>query len=216
MSRAAVIVAEPWEASLRLAQLGIEKADLQGAVERGLAKWAECTPNHPVTHPGLSMYAETACALRDLMAPSGWRRLNESNQALVMHPEGKRVIVVSTGDEFTGRDSGTPKTRSKKGPRTLEAVHTNLCLFPEWEEDTDVISSIEKRETWILLIHRDMEAREVRSELSLPILVDKERRLGGWIERILLDPTALGQDTVTAAEDAPTTPEIVVEIKKRG
>jgi hypothetical protein len=216
MGQSSTIFAQPWEADIRLAQLGIDKASILGAVEQGWAKWAECTANHPVTYPGSAMHGETTCALRELLAPTGWRRLNESNQAQVINPEGNRVIIVSTGNEFTGRPEGTPKTRSKKGPRTISAVETNLSLFPEWEEDLDLISSIDKHETWILLIHRDMERQEVRSELSLPNLINKERRIGGWLERILLEAMPFGKDGISTRESGPKTPEIIVEIKKRG
>jgi hypothetical protein len=163
------------------------------------------------------MWAETSRALRDLLAPSGWRRLNDSNQALVVDPAERRGLIVATGDEFTGRLDGTPRTRSKKGPKTLQAVQRNAYLFPEWEEE-ELVSSIEVRETWILLIHRDLEAREVRSQLSLPILMDKERRIGGWSERILLPSSPFGEDGAgrgVGISDSPTTPEIVIEIKKR-
>jgi hypothetical protein len=210
---------EPWDVDARLRELGLERQLLRRAVEIGFAAFAEGTPNDAVPFPGYSMWAQASRGLRDLLAPHGWRRLNESNQCLVLDPRANRVLVVATGDENTGNRDGVPKTKSKKGPRTIEAVQRNAYLFPEMEEDdpAEFVDAAGDRETWILLMHRDMEAQIVRSELSRPVLMDPERRIGGWSERIQLDSIPFGDiDQRPGRKDSgPKTPEIKVEIKRR-
>lgn len=71
---------------------------------------------------------------------------------------------------------------------------------------------------WILLIYRDKDNFEVRCELSRPINMAREGYVDGWAERIILTAVPFGDRPVslTGEDDGPKTPEIDVEIKKRG
>src|SRR4051794_4676727 len=94
---------EPWDVEPRLSALGLAPSDtLRSVAEAAFSAWAEGTPNDPVPAPGYHFYAAATRTLREVLAPLGWRRLNESNQALVIHPSENRAIVVATGDENTG------------------------------------------------------------------------------------------------------------------
>src|ERR1700722_18525894 len=131
------LIAEPWDANRRLAELGTKREIHLESVRRGLAAFAACTPNHPISFPGSAFWAETVCASADQLAPSGWRRINDSGQPLIVNPKGDLAFTVATGDEQTGKTEGPdPCTRSTKGPVTINAVKANSgWLFPELEED---------------------------------------------------------------------------------
>ena len=131
-----------------------------------------------------------------------------------MNADETLAICVNTGNEDTGIQDGSPCTRSTKGPQTRQAILENLGqlrLFPA----TDVIR--EGRTVWILLIHRDMRAREVRAELSQPISISDEGKVDRWKERIILSSTPFDDDLFSLIEgdNGPQTPEIDIEIKKR-
>jgi hypothetical protein len=71
---------------------------------------------------------------------------------------------------------------------------------------------------WVLLVYRDREAGEVRCELSSPISMGPEGYVDGWSERIILAATPFGDNVIslTDGDGGPKSPEIDVEIKKRG
>lgn len=177
-----VVIAEPWDVKQRLSELGLEESVLQYSVQRGYTAWASCTRNHPPAFGGISAWGESVCALREQLLPLGWVRLNEENLPLVVSEKGDIAISVSTADEDTGRKDGNPCTRSAKGPKTAGVVIANQeLLFPEMAIPLDV----KGRSTWLLLIHRDKAAREVRCELSKPISMTTEGKIDGWAERII-------------------------------
>ena len=208
------VYSDSWVVTTRLAELGLKPDKLIHAVQRGLAAWASCTKNHPPASQGLWAWAETVCGLRDELVPLGWSRSDETNLPLTVNADETLAICVNTGNEDTGIQDGSPCTRSTKGPQTRQAILENLGqlrLFPA----TDVIR--EDRTVWILLIHRDMRAREVRAELSQPISISDEGKVDRWKERIILSSTPFDDDLVSLIEgdNGPQTPEIDIEIKKR-
>ena len=208
------VYSDSWDVATRLAELGLKPDKLIHAVQRGLAAWASCTKNHPPASQGLWAWAETVCGLRDELVPLGWSRSDETNLPLTVNADETLAICVNTGNEDTGIQDGSPCTRSTKGPQTRQAILENLGqlrLFPA----TDVIR--EDRTVWILLIHRDMRAREVRAELSQPISISDEGKVDRWKERIILSSTPFDDDLVSLIEgdNGPQTPEIDIEIKKR-
>jgi len=210
---------EPWDVNRRLADLGLNRKIVTDAVQRGFAAWAACTANHPVSFPGLAGWAETVCALGDFLAPLGWSRIDETGQPLVINSKRTLALTVATGDENTGlRSNVDPCTRSSKGPRTVQAVQRNAWLFPEMEQDEIASRESQERDTWLLLMHRDLGAQEVRCELSRPISIDQEGHIDQWSERIILEPTSFdGYDQTRglSGTDEAQTGEIVVEIKRR-
>ena len=210
---------ETWDVSAKLGELGLEEEHLMRPVEHGLSAWASCTPNHPLVASGWWAWAETVCGLRDELIPVGWERSNEANLPMTVNPDTTVAICVNTGDEDTGVEKGTPCTRSKKGPRTRRAVLENLgqrVLFID-ELPTKEVVVRSGRAVWILLVHRDVEAREVRAELSQPISITDDGKVDGWLERIILTSTPFDDDLISIIEDGngPQNPEIDIEIKKR-
>jgi hypothetical protein len=206
------------ETPSRLAELGLEEEWLIHAVQHGQAAWANCTPNHPPLYRGISAWAETISALREALLPKAWRRSDNGNLPLTINELGTIAIIVSTGDEATGKRDGIPSTKSSKGPRTADAVTINAAqaslfeirLRPEDLEDQRGMM------TWILLFHRDVETHEVRCELSRPIEMNADGYVDGWAERIVLNSIPLGSDSVKIPTgNAPQTPSINIEVKKR-
>lgn len=212
------IYVESWDVNRRLAELGIKEEDLLQAAERGFTAWASCTANHPPAIPGLFAWGETICALRERLIPLGWERKDEQNWPLVVNREGSVALSVATGNEDTGRKDKDPVTASAKGPRTISAIvaNQNLPLFPEMLPTAESLKAT-GRATWLLLVCRDSDAREMRCELSRPIGMDSEDRVDGWAERIILSPRPFDgiEDTLVGGGNGPQSPEITVEIKRR-
>ena len=72
------------------------------------------------------------------------------------------------------------------------------------------------RSTWIFLIYRDMRKGEILYEISLPRSMSKDGHVDDWVERIIFPPTPFDISTTKPGEDDGQTPEISVEIRKRG
>lgn len=211
------VYSQAWDVDSRLASLGLTREICLEAVRRGVIGFASCTPNHPVSYPGTNCWAEAFCGLADQLTVSLWRVRSEINQPLLLNPSETIALTVATGDEKTGKVGVDPKTRASKGPRTIEAVSMNGWLFPEME--TDVMNRVQRRtrNTWFLLIYRDMIGEQVFSELSLPISLDSKSRIDGWSERIILGSMPLLGDNLSRHkdDDPQMSPEIKVEIKRR-
>jgi AcrR family transcriptional regulator len=212
----AIVRREPDDLRSRLAELDLEEEDLRDAVRRGHLAFLSCTPNHPPQYPGMSAWAETVCALREVLTPAGWLRSNDNNYATCLARGGERAIAVATGDGATGRADDTPSTNARKGPRTLDAVELNQMRFAFMDEPgprRPASAPAGGRETWILLIHRT--PTEVRCELSLPIAMDESGHVNAWRERILLGSISLDGDPAEAVPTPPQLPDIDVAVRRR-
>lgn len=207
-------LSEPIERRNRLAELGLDEEELQQCVARGQAAWADCTPNHPPLFRGVSAWAETTCGVREYLLPKGWKRVDDGNLPLTVNKSGNVAITVSTGDEDTGRVDGNPWTKSSKGPRTAEAVADNKLRYTLFGDIRKVTGKVGGRLTYILLFHRDVEAQEIRCELSSPVKINEDGRVDGWSERIILGSFPFGADRVSTP-NVPQTPDFDVEVKRR-
>lgn len=209
---------EPWDVNRRLAELGLKEECLLQPAERGFTAWASCTANHPSAIPGLSAWGETVCALRERLIPLGWERKDEQNWPLVVNKGGTIALSVATGNEDTGRKDRDPVTASAKGPRTVSAItaNQNQLVFPEMLPSLESLKAT-GRTTWLLLLYRDTDAREMRCELSRPIGMDSEGRVDGWAERIILSPRPFDgiEGALVGGGNGPQSPEITLEIKRR-
>ena len=137
-----------------------------------------------------------------------------------MNKDRTIAVSVATGNEDTGTDGERdPLTTSAKGPRTVGAIAVNrrqLQLFEEMVPPVEVLNA-PGRETWLLLICRDIEKREMRCELSRPVSLDPKGRINLWAERIILRPTSFDGigDSLLGGGNGPQSPEITVDIKRR-
>jgi hypothetical protein len=138
---------------------------------------------------------------------------------VVVNSGGTVAISAATGNENTGNKDEDPLTSSSKGPRTADAILANRrqLVFPEILEPIQSLK-MPGRETWLLLIYRDITARRLRSELSRPISMDTDGRVDGWAERIILDLKELDEipEILLGGSNGPQSPEITVEIRRRG
>jgi hypothetical protein len=191
------------------------------AVERSQSAWAACTPNYPRNFPGIAGWAAAVCGLGDELAPTGWRRVEDCGQPLIV--KGDIALTAASGDENTGRtaESQPLDTKASKGPVTVEAINRNTYLFPLMQQDADekVAQRVARAQnTWVLLMHRDEIAGEVRCELSRPITMDQDRHIDGWSERIILPPIDFEGLEVGKMEDDGGSDggEISIEIRRRG
>jgi hypothetical protein len=208
----------PIECPNRLGDLGLNAEMLWNAVMRGQAASASCTVNHPPLYRGIRAWAETTSGFREVVLPLGWGRSDDGNLPLTINPTGTLAITVATGDEDTGKKDGNPCTKSKKGPRTSDAVKRNELqgqLFGDIRLRPDDLKKIDGRMTWILLFHCDTEAGEVRAELSLPTKMNVEDYVDGWVERIILGSMPFGSVTIADPSDLPQTPPLEVDVKRR-
>jgi len=211
------VYSEPGDVNSRLGELGLNAATLQEAVQRGFASWASCTANHPTNYPGISFWADTIAALRELLHPHGWIRRDDGNLPLTVDAKGRVSIVVSTGDEYTGLPDLTPSTQSSKGPRTVSVVEVNAQQIPlfDFKKHPEIVKQGEERLTWILLFHRHKTSNEVRCELSCPVKMNEDGQIDAWAERIILPSIPFGCDNLEVCNDVAETPEIDVKIKRK-
>ncbi len=149
----------------RLADLGVPAMVPQEALVEGAMARDRCTPNHPPTFPGLLAWGETVRALRDRLAPVGWRRNDAGGLSTVVDAAGLVAIAVATGDEATGDAAFPPSTKYTKGPSTQLMIEGNqgVLEFMRAERTDDA----PRRVTWLLLFRRS--ENEIRAELSLPV-----------------------------------------------
>jgi hypothetical protein len=215
---ATVVYSEPGDVDDCLTRLGLSRETFVTAANEGLAAFSACTPNHPATFPGTSQWAETNRSMRDGLVVSKWTRMNEMNQPLVINATKTMAITAVSGDSSTGVKEEFPCTRSSKGPRTADAIRANQGRFEFMDDPAPVVASMKVpgRSTWLFLFHRDMQRNELRYELSKPTSMTDDGHVSDWSERIIFPPTSFDQNVPKIGDDGGQSPEIVVEIRKRG
>lgn len=195
----------------RLSELGLQEDDLRRALHFGVMRAASCTAHDPPSMAGIMLWGGAVRGLRDVLTRRGWRVRNDRNYATVVAPDGALAIAVASGDECTGRDDRTPRTRSAKGPVTKEAVLGNQLSFADLHPSF-VIASPTPRTTWLLLHYHDRDTDELRAELSLPAGFDADDLVVSWHERIVLGPLPLGY---TPPPIDVSSPPVEIEITRR-
>jgi hypothetical protein len=221
MKSSVTIHEEPHDRRRRLAQLGLKEEWLIKAVRVGQAAKASCTVNDPPSFGGTSLWALAVRTIREQTLPHGFDRSDEGNLPFTINASRNLAIAVATGDSDTGDPKGSPCTKHPHGPRTRDAVDANqYCLnFGQTPVTPEALDAINLRETWILLINSNLEKRKVSSELSRPVNMDEGGRVDGWAERIILDDIPLDADEVRLpgeGDNGPQSPEIVLDVKRRG
>lgn len=203
---------EPLAIANALARLDLTEEPLLTAAKHGYLARTNCTANHPPLFPSFVAWGETVRALREQLAPSGWKRNDEKNYSRTLHPQGHIAIAVATGNEATGLAEGSPCTKSAKGPSTVDALEINrlqYCL--PGMEPTGPDNEEKQPTTWMLLVHH--ADNEIRAELSLPLEIGIDGRVSVWRERVLL--RALPLDPEPIAVVPPTQPDIDVVVRRK-
>lgn len=212
------IVLHPAEVDARLQELdpALTQDLMLEANQRGYEARLEATPAHAPTAAGTLHWHEFVPALRLALKVQDWIIKDHRNCPLIISADRSMAIVVMTGNSETGKEFGNPTNQADKGAVLDEAVQKNIQyqLF-----ENAALSKMQKGEggtqLWVLLYHVDVgakDAREIRTELSLPSSFHK-RKIVGWAERIILRSIPTDPST-RIAPSLPIEPiEVVVERK---
>lgn len=212
------IVVHPADVDARLQQLdpALTQDLMLEANQRGYEARLEATPAHAPTAAGTLHWHEFVPAIRLALKVQDWIIKDHKNCPLIISADRSMAIVVMTGNSETGKEFGNPTNQADKGAVLDEAVQKNIQyqLF-----ENAPLSKMQKGEggtqLWVLLYHVDAgvkNAREIRTELSLPSSFHK-RKIVGWAERIILRsiPTDPSTGIVPSLPIEPI--EVVVERK---
>lgn len=157
---------------------------------------------------GWDMFRYTTRSLRSGLYERGWKLIDSSNVAKVMHPSSGVSVVVCSGDSQTGSTFGPlPKTKRSKGDVFLgHSEMVAVDLFGESVVETRWLAP-EDSKTWLLLHYHVVESgmQYFRSELSRPAEA-KDGVITDWFERIILNvplPGAITDDE-TADDTGPS------------
>jgi hypothetical protein len=198
---------------LRLKQLGLTQENLKYAVAQGQASRNNATPHHPANAAGTFAYFESVRSLRDSLVPEGWVKQDVRNLSMTVNPKTNIAIAVSGGSKETGFAEGHPTTRNPKGQQTKHYLTGNQRDLFQDDITTAGVEVIEGvGQTWLLIYFFDAALHQIRSELSLPTSIDSFGRVGGWSERIVLNPIPLDSDVIDVEPDY--TPDIDIDIQR--
>lgn len=198
----------------RLARLGVTEAALREAVYQGHLQRTRLTLNHPTIYHGLNMWGEIVAALREQLRPLGWLRQEVGGYPLTVHDELKLAITVASGDEGTGIPHATPSNRSRKGKNTVDAIEANrqLELFERLPPESQGAAEDEKQ-TWVLMHHTDSITGEIRLEISRPLQIRADGKIGEWAERIILTGIPFEDDLIEI--EPPGGPDIEIDVRRK-
>jgi hypothetical protein len=181
----------------RLKSIGLSETALRDLGVRVLGAFNKATPNDTVTAAGSYAYLEGVKSSRDIFCRNGWVRHPLNGLELIKNLDGNIFLGISSGDKFTGVAGNIqPSTKNNKGPQTGHLISQNSeprFLFPELTEARQ--KAIKNSEQiWYFLYHIDLDKREFRSEVSLPININTETmKINEWSDRILLQPIEFGE-----------------------
>lgn len=155
---------------------------------------------HPKGFNGTTAWADGSAALRQVAIPKGWKPDDPNNQPRIISQDGRTSITVSSGDQLTGTqvEGRDPQTRNDKGTQTAQSVFVNPRqgqLFPALhagEKSKVVPIRTGDKALWVLLYYIDLDAQEVRSEISLPSTMSENDKICGWSHRLILPSMEFG------------------------
>lgn len=183
-----VSVPDPDEVPDRVRQLFGFGVDVPArAVRHGFDHASTCTGNDVRTLAGTLMWAKSSSSLRDDLVPEGWKRYRVENQEGILSPDKRRLIIVTAGNQHTGRfDGQPPQPRYPRGVVALGGVKLNTIqgsMFPGLVPELSVDPAPEHPDTWWLLHYWDRVERQLRAELARP-MEGKTKGSIVWDERL--------------------------------
>ncbi|WKW11808.1 hypothetical protein Strain138_001074 [Pseudogemmatithrix spongiicola] len=196
---------------------GVDSQPFLNAVASGWLQWANRSEFDAPSFPGSLLWGHTVRAERTQLSERRWTCDSTDNFPTCITPDGKMAIVVETGDEETGKvvPGRRPRTKSQKGPRTMQMVRDNSQLL-----QGDLFSAFAMRPRlvgegpllWVHLIHQ--HGGFVYHEISLPTVADSDSRITGWKCRIIL-PTYRSGSALSKLTAPTPAPDIQVQVKRR-
>jgi len=191
------VLAEEFEVTPRLEELGLSKAELVDAVRAAVGARRTSTDFHPASAGGLLSWIAGTAHLRRLFVPRGWEICRRENIESIFNP-ATQIKVIFQNAEHAGDPIFDPIATSKKGAGSARAVESGQYeLFP-------VIRDRELAEinapTWCLFVFA--EGNDVRAELSCPRAIVAEQ-YEGFHERILLIQKGEWETSDPLVDDVP-------------
>jgi len=195
--------------------LGLKLGWFKEIGQKVLTSYLQATPNDAANAAGTYAYLAAVRAVRDILCKNGWEIQRRHNLELTVLTEREIVLLVSSGDKYTGNEGYEPHTKNPKGTQTQEIVDRNLGQKSLWKEmEPKACGDLDKAPTWILLYHIDLKNNEMRMEVSLPISFDtQEWKVNGWEKRVILPSIEFDVTPVDITPDF--APEIEIEINRR-
>jgi hypothetical protein len=192
--RKAIVILDGEQGLARLRELGIDIAVLDDALRAWSVAEASATPFEPITAAGSKGWFAAVGVVREGHVQRGWRAQNIRNFPIVVRPDRKLALAVTSGDAITGVLLGTlqPKTKNPKGAIVEHAVNVNAAqidLFEPADLENEKLRLARPTKakktplTWFLLVHCTEGA--IQAEVSLPEAFEKNR-IVRWRERIRL------------------------------
>jgi hypothetical protein len=187
-------------AAARLKDFGMTPEIIYRSIEVGdSARQRVTQERYPRTYPGVTMWAETLSEWRSQMLKRriGYEIGRTNGYETLYSPDRAVAFTVVAGDSCTGiignRD---PRLKRPKGIVTTKRVARNrrksirmgvqLALIPAPEKK---LAPDEVCDTWFLIVRPT--SSEVRLELSKPVIIDSEKIVSGYDERILFAPVPI-------------------------
>jgi hypothetical protein len=210
-------VYEGADASRRLAELGLRAEYFGDSLRHGHDKRRGCSPLHPKSFPGITMWAETTLAMRGNCMAAGlhWEPDSADNYETVVDRRNGVAIAVVGGDVNTGvRGFQHPLAARRRGPVTDRRVSDNfrqLALdLPGLPVEADPGQPLKN---YFFLVNA--RGGHLFSELSLPVAVITRKRVSHWAERILLPPVGVEDPVTPVGYEDEESDVPVVEVRRR-
>lgn len=202
----------------RLNELGLDEEDLITAVLAAELERRNCSVLEPRSAPGFKAWSTGFGSLAETLLQKGWTRVEKRGLPRMVNPENGVAIAVIHGDEATGRQGVSPKTKSARGAQSLCLVRSNCeqLNLPFGDERFVPLPPEEEQITWWLMIYSD-GAGSLRAELSLPIGIGGDSRFSVWQERIALSvPDPSSEPVPPSYHDEEPPLEIEVSVRPKG
>jgi hypothetical protein len=194
------IVAQDYDVSLRLSELGLSASELIGVVHQAVAAKANFVLNHPLNAAGQLSYIYGTGALRDTLRTKGWDIDRTGNIEATYNPRTGMKIVFQNADSACD-DDRDPRAISDKGPAATRAVDLGQSsLFPEFDAEDAEKRKRENAALWYLFVH--INGDDVRAELSFPTRIE-EKQFKGFNERIYIIKLGEWASMMPKTDDGP-------------
>lgn len=170
---------------------GLTVSDLQAVARQCLSAFLSVGPLNPKGFSGTSAWAAGIEVLRAILISRGWMPEDPNGQPRIVSPDKKHAITVISGDADTGNPHGFPQTRNGKGSQTRRSVQYNsrqLVLWGQADQKpaTFDLAGASEQLLWILLFYVDVDAQEVRFELSRPVNIADNDKVDEWRPRFIM------------------------------
>lgn len=178
-------------------QFDLSIHDLNAVAQAIYRGFAEVSSLHPKGFNGTNGWAQGTSTLRATLIPKGWRPDDPQGQPRITSKGRKTSITVSSGNADTGVPQRNPQTRNDKGSQTASSVQFNArqgLLFPvsSLESEPARMPAIQGDALWVFLYYIDLDAGQMRVELSRPTGMSEADKINGWSVRYILPAIPLG------------------------